>query len=643
MQVRIYGRQIVLADGASYADAAQAADVQEALAARADGEIRELAQPVPAGAQVEILTFADPEGRTVFHHTSTHIMAQAVRRLYPDVRLAIGPADPDGFFYDMDLGHQLVPEDFAAIEQEMARIAAEDLPVVREEIPRAAAIELFSSLGETYKLEIIERLPEDALISIYRQGEFVDLCRGPHLPSTGPVRAVKLLSVAGAYWAGDESRPMLQRLYGTSFPSGAGLEAHLRLLEEAKRRDHRRLGRELGLFTFHDVAPGFAFWQPHGTIVYHELEEFSREVQGRYGYQEVMTPWIFRPDLWQTSGHWGHYRQNMFVVESEDEVVALKPMNCPGHCLMFAESVRSYRDLPIKFAEYGPLSRFERSGTLHGLLRVRGFHQDDAHIFLREDQIGAGIAEVLEIIGVIYGQFGLQYRVELSTRPEEYLGEKELWDRAEVELAGALRAAGLDFRVNEGEGAFYGPKIDVHVIDALGRSWQCATVQLDFQFPLRFELEYRDQEGKARRPVMVHRAIFGSIERFLGILVEHFAGAFPTWLAPQQVRVLPVADRHAAYAQKVEAGLRALGVRAASDLRDEKLGYKIREAQTDKVPYLLVVGDREAAEGTVSVRARGEQASRSLPQAAFAGAVAQEVRSRALSLGAHRVDVAAGE
>ncbi len=637
MQVRIDGRELTLEPGGSYADAARAAGVQDPLAARGDGGIRELLHPVSGEGDIEILTFADPEGRMVFHHTSTHIMAQAVRRLYPDVRLAIGPADADGFFYDMDLDHQLVPEDFAAIEAEMAKIAAADYPVVREVISRQAAIELFSSLHESYKLEIIERLPEDAQISIYRQGEFVDLCRGPHLGSTGPVRAVKLLSVAGAYWAGDESRPMLQRVYGTSFPSQAGLEAHLRMLEEAKRRDHRRLGRELELFTFHDVAPGFAFWQPHGTIVYHELEEFSRKVQQRYGYQEVMTPWIFRPDLWQTSGHWGHYKQNMFVVESEDEVVALKPMNCPGHCLMFSETVRSYRDLPIKFAEYGPLSRFERSGTLHGLMRVRGFHQDDAHIFLREDQIGSGIAEVLEIISVIYGTFGLQYRVELSTRPEEFLGEIELWNRAEAELGAALDHAGLSYRVNEGDGAFYGPKIDVHVIDALGRGWQCATVQLDFQFPLRFELEYRDQEGKARRPVMVHRAIFGSIERFLGILLEHFAGAFPTWLAPQQVRVLPVADRHAPYAQQVEAGLKALGLRAVSDLRDEKLGYKIREAQTDKVPYLLVVGDREAEDGTVSVRARGEQASRTLPQGLFAQALQHEVHTRALELRAHLV------
>ena len=638
MDVQVDGKEIAVAAGASYGDAARLAQVQEPLAARQNGEIRELGQPVTDAGQVDILTFADPDGRTVFHHTSTHIMAQAVRRLYPGARLAIGPADPDGFFYDMELPRQLGPEDFAAIEAEMAKIAAADYPVVREVISRQAAIELFSALGETYKLEIIERLPEDAQISIYRQGEFVDLCRGPHLASTGPVKAVKLLSVAGAYWAGDESRPMLQRLYGTSFPSEAGLEAHLRLLEEAKRRDHRRLGRELDLFTFHDVAPGFAFWQPNGTILYHELEQFSREVQQRYGYQEVMTPWIFRPDLWQTSGHWGHYKENMFVVESEDEVVALKPMNCPGHCLMFSESVRSYRDLPIKFAEYGPLSRFERSGTLHGLLRVRGFHQDDAHIFLREDQIGAGIAEVLEIISVIYGAFGLQYRVELSTRPEEFLGEIELWNRAEGELAAALDRAGLTYRVNEGDGAFYGPKIDVHVIDALGRNWQCATVQLDFQFPLRFELEYRDQDGKAKRPVMVHRAIFGSIERFLGILVEHFAGAFPSWLSPQQARVLPVSDRHAAYAQEVEAVLRARGIRAGSDLRDEKLGYKIRAAQTDKVPYLLVVGDREAADGTVSVRARGEQASRTLPQAAFGQALEQEVRTRALRLGAHLLE-----
>ncbi len=635
MHVSVDGKLVALEAGATYADLARAAGVPDALAARQGGQIYELFRPVAAEGEAELLRFFDADGAMVFHHTSTHMMAQAVRRLYPDAKFAIGPADAEGFFYDMDLSHQLGPDDFPAIEEEMRRIAAADYAVSREVLPRREAEALFAELGESLKLEILARLPEDAEISIYRQGEFVDLCRGPHLSRTGLVQAAKVLSVAGAYFAGDESRPMLQRLYGTSFPTKEGLEEHLRLLEEAKRRDHRRLGRELDLFTFHDVAPGFAFWQPAGTAIYRELEGFSREVQARYGYREVMTPWIFRPDLWQTSGHWGHYRENMFVVESEDETVALKPMNCPGHCLLFQETVRSYRDLPLRIAEYGPLSRFERSGTLHGLLRVRGFHQDDAHIFLREDQIGSGIEEVLEILRVIYDTFGLQYRVELSTRPEEYLGERALWDRAEGELAAALDRAGLPFRINEGDGAFYGPKIDVHVIDALGRQWQCATVQLDFQFPLRFGLEYRDQEGKAQTPVMVHRAIFGSIERFLGILLEHFAGAFPSWLAPQQARVLPVADRHLEYAQSVASELRARSLRAEADTRDEKLGYKIRSAAADKVPYLLVVGDREAEEGSVSVRARGETKSTALPRAAFAGRLAEEVRARRLELGAH--------
>ena len=636
MQVSVNGKLYELAAGACYGDLAQAAGAQDALAARQEGRIYELFRPIAAEGEVEMLRFSDPDGAMVFHHTSTHIMAQAVRRLYPEVQFAIGPADAEGFFYDMQLEHQLGPDDFPAIEDEMRRIAEADYPVSREVLGRRDAEEIFREMGETFKLEIIARLPEDAEISIYRQGEFVDLCRGPHLSHTGLVRAPKVLSVAGAYFAGDESRPMLQRLYGTSFPTQEGLEEHLRLVEEAKRRDHRRLGRELDLFTFHDVAPGFAFWQPAGTTVYHELESFSREVQARFGYREVMTPWIFRPDLWQTSGHWGHYKQNMFIVESEDETVALKPMNCPGHCLMYAETVRSYRDLPLRLAEYGPLSRFERSGTLHGLLRVRGFHQDDAHIFLREDQIGAGIEEVLEILRVIYGTFGLQYRVELSTRPEEYLGERALWDRAEAELAQALDRAGLEFRINEGDGAFYGPKIDVHVIDALGRQWQCATVQLDFQFPLRFHLEYRDQEGKAQTPVMVHRAIFGSIERFLGILVEHFAGAFPSWLAPVQARVLPVSDRHRGYAEAVTAELRAAGLRAETDLRDEKLGYKIRAAQADKVPYFLVVGDREAEEGTVSVRARGESGSEAVAREVFVRRLTDEVRARRLELTAQK-------
>ncbi|MDA8346758.1 MAG: threonine--tRNA ligase [Thermaerobacter sp.] len=635
MQVSVDGKLLALDAGATYGDLAQAVGV-DALAARQDGRIYELFRPIAAEGAVELLRFEDPDGAMVFHHTSTHMMAQAVRRLFPDAQFAIGPANAEGFFYDMQLPHQLGPDDFPAIEAEMRRIAESDYAVTREVLPRREAEALFREMGETYKLEIVARLPEDAEISIYRQGEFVDLCRGPHLSRTGLVRAPKVLSVAGAYFAGDESRPMLQRLYGTSFPTEEGLEEHLRLVEEAKRRDHRRLGRELDLFTFHDVAPGFAFWQPAGTTVYHELEAFSREVQARYGYREVMTPWIFRPDLWQTSGHWGHYQQNMFIVESEDETVALKPMNCPGHCLMFAETVRSYRDLPLRLAEYGPLSRFERSGTLHGLLRVRGFHQDDAHIFLREDQIGSGIEEVLEILRIIYGTFGLQYRVELSTRPEEYLGELALWERAEGELASSLERAGLPFRINKGDGAFYGPKIDVHVIDALGRQWQCATVQLDFQFPLRFHLEYRDQEGKAQTPVMVHRAIFGSIERFIGILLEHFAGAFPSWLAPLQARVLPVSDRHREYAEAVTAELRAQGLRAEADLRDEKLGYKIRAAQADKVPYFLVVGDREAEDGTVSVRARGEAGSAEMSHEVFVRKLAEEVQGRRLQLTAHQ-------
>ncbi len=635
MQVSVDGKLLALDAGATYGDLAQAVGV-DALAARQDGRIYELFRPIAAEGAVELLRFEDPDGAMVFHHTSTHMMAQAVRRLFPDAQFAIGPANAEGFFYDMQLPHQLGPDDFPAIEAEMRRIAESDYAVTREVLPRREAEALFREMGETYKLEIVARLPEDAEISIYRQGEFVDLCRGPHLSRTGLVRAPKVLSVAGAYFAGDESRPMLQRLYGTSFPTEEGLEEHLRLVEEAKRRDHRRLGRELDLFTFHDVAPGFAFWQPAGTTVYHELEAFSREVQARYGYREVMTPWIFRPDLWQTSGHWGHYQQNMFIVESEDETVALKPMNCPGHCLMFAETVRSYRDLPLRLAEYGPLSRFERSGTLHGLLRVRGFHQDDAHIFLREDQIGSGIEEVLEILRIIYGTFGLQYRVELSTRPEEYLGELALWERAEGELASSLERAGLPFRINKGDGAFYGPKIDVHVIDALGRQWQCATVQLDFQFPLRFHLEYRDQEGKAQTPVMVHRAIFGSIERFIGILLEHFAGAFPSWLAPLQARVLPVSDRHREYAEAVTAELRAQGLRAEADLRDEKLGYKIRAAQADKVPYFLVVGDREAEDGTVSVRARGEAGSAAMSREVFVRKLAEEVQGRRLQLTAHQ-------
>ncbi len=628
MDVQVDGKEIAVAAGASYGDAARLAQVQEPLAARQNGEIRELGQPVTDAGQVDILTFADPDGRTVFHHTSTHIMAQAVRRLYPGARLAIGPADPDGFFYDMELPRQLGPEDFAAIEAEMAKIAAADYPVVREVISRQAAIELFSALGETYKLEIIERLPEDAQISIYRQGEFVDLCRGPHLASTGPVKAVKLLSVAGAYWAGDESRPMLQRLYGTSFPSEAGLEAHLRLLEEAKRRDHRRLGRELDLFTFHDVAPGFAFWQPNGTILYHELEQFSREVQQRYGYQEVMTPWIFRPDLWQTSGHWGHYKENMFTLQRDEEQFAVNPMNCPAHCVLFGSETRSYRDLPLRFAEYGQLARYERSGTLHGLLRVRSLHQDDAHIYVAPDQIQGEIASVLRLVDRVYGTLGMSYEIKLATRPDDFLGDAATWDRAEADLGAAVTAAGKTFVVSPKEGAFYGPKLEFHVTDALGRKWQCATVQLDWNLPERFDLWYVAADGQRHRPVMIHRAIFGTLERFVGVLLEHFAGAFPAWLAPVQAMVLPIADRHAEYAGTVAAALTAAGLRAEVDARPEKIGYRIAAAQRQKVPYMLVVGDREVEQGLVAVRARsgGDQGARPLGE--VVAALKAEVEER---------------
>lgn len=634
MRVIVAGTLYEVAAGTTYGELAEKAGNPQALAARQGADIYELFRPIAAEGPVELLDFSDPDGRMVFHHTSTHIMAQAVRRIWPEARFAIGPADADGFFYDIDLPVQVGPEDFGRIEQNMREIAAADYKVTRESVSRAAARALFAA--EPYKLEIIDRLPADAEVTVYRQGEFVDLCRGPHLSRTGLVAAPKVLSVAGAYFAGDESRPMLQRLYGTSFPSDAELEQHLAAVEEAKRRDHRRLGRELGLFTFHDEAPGFAFWQHEGTVIYQQLENFSREVQDRYGYREVMTPWIFRPELWETSGHWEHYRENMFIINSGDEILGLKPMNCPGHCLVFQEQVRSYRDLPLKIAEYGPLSRFERSGTLHGLLRLRGFHQDDAHLFAREDQIGSAVAEVLEILAVIYGAFGLEYRVELSTRPAEFMGAAELWDRAETELAQALDGAAIPYRVNPGDGAFYGPKIDVHVIDALGRTWQCATVQLDFQLPRRFGLEYRDREGQARTPVIIHRAVFGSMERFIGILVEHFAGAFPTWLAPVQVRVLPVADRHLDYAEAQARELRARGLRTEVDARDEKLGYKIRAAQAQRIPYVAVVGDREAEEGTLSVRARGARESTGMRTAAFADALVGEARSRALGLSANR-------
>jgi len=632
--------QVILPDGSerTYPAGTTPADVakdvssrlaREALVAKVNGRLVDLATPLGGRVELQIMTADDPEGLDTLRHSTAHLMAQAIQRLYPGTKLAIGPTIENGFYYDIDCPQQLSSDDFAVIEEEMRKIVKENLPIRREEIPKAEAEKMFRELGDVFKLEILEDL-EDGSISLYRQGEFVDLCRGPHVPSTGRLKAFKLLSVAGAYWRGDANRPMLQRIYGTAFAKKSDLDAYLERLEEAAKRDHRKLGRELDLFSFRDEAPGFVFWHPKGYTLYRTLEAFSREIQERYGYEEVSTPWIFRPQLWETSGHWQHYRENMFIIETEEETMGVKPMNCPAHCLLYKRETRSYRDLPLRYAEYGPLSRFELSGTLHGLLRVRGFHQDDAHLFVREDQIEEEIGNVLAIIDEIYSTFGMSYKIKLSTRPEDFMGEIETWNRAEAALARALERHNLPYTLNEGDGAFYGPKLDFDVTDALGRSWQCATVQLDFQFPERFDLTYVDQDGREKRPVMIHRAILGTIERFIGIITEHFAGAFPTWLAPVQVRTIPVSVRHHDYGQEVDRKLREAGLRCEFDERNEKVGYKIRDAQMQKIPYMLIVGDREAEEGTVSVRHRRDGDLGSMALDEFVSRVRAEIESRAL-------------
>ena len=583
-----------------------------------------------------VLTPADPDGLEVYRHTTTHVMAQAVRRLYPGTRLGIGPVIEDGFYYDMDVRDKdgqpvhLTAEDLEAIEREMSQVIAADYPVQREVWSREEIRARYVRDGENFKVEIIDGLAADAEVTVYRQGEFWDLCRGPHLPSTGKIRSFKLLSIAGAYWRGDEKRPMLQRLYGTAFAADEELRHFLWAREEAKKRDHRKLGPELGLFMLRDEAPGFPFWLPRGQVLYRTLENWSRVLQEAQGYREVSTPILMRSELWERSGHWGHYRENMFTLQKDDEQFAVKPMNCPAHCVIFAAETRSYRDLPLRLAEYGQLARYERSGTLHGLLRVRSLHQDDAHIFVAPEQIGAEIGSVLGLVDEVYGTLGMAYEIRLATRPAEFIGAPAIWERAEADLAQAVRDAGKAFVPSPGDGAFYGPKLEFHVTDALGRRWQCATVQLDFNFPERFDLWYTGADGQRHRPVMIHRAIFGTLERFVGVLIEHFAGAFPSWLAPVQAMVLPIADRHQVWGRQVVARIRDAGLRADMDDRDEKIGYKIRQAQLQKVPYMLIIGDREAEGETVAVRARagGDLGAEAVDD--FIAGLAHEVGTRSL-------------
>lgn len=587
-----------------------AKDLSEGLARNAccgmiNGEVVDLREAVKEDCQVAICTFDDPEGKRAFRHTASHILAQAVKRIYPDAKLAIGPSTDDGFYYDFD---DIVfnPEDFEKIEKEMKKIVKENLPIEKFELPRAEAIKFMEEKNEPYKVELINDLPEDAVISFYKQGEFTDLCAGPHLMSTKPVKAFKIMSVAGAYWRGSEKNKMLSRLYATAYTKASDLEAYINMLEEAKKRDHRKLGKELGLFCILDEGPGFPFFLPKGMVLKNTLLEYWREIHTRAGYVEIQTPMMLNRQLWERSGHWDHYKENMYTTQIDDVDFAIKPMNCPGGMLVYMQEPHSYRDLPIRAGEIGLVHRHEKSGALHGLMRVRCFSQDDAHIFMTPDQIKDEIKGVVALIDEVYSLFGFNYHIELSTRPEDSMGSDEEWERATEGLKGALDELGRDYVINEGDGAFYGPKIDFHLEDSLGRTWQCGTIQLDMQLPERFELEYTDKDGTKKRPVMIHRVVFGSVERFIGILTEHFAGHFPTWLAPVQVKVLPISDKYADYATKVEAAFREAGVRVETDHRAEKIGYKIREARNERVPYIVVVGEKEAENGTVSVRCKAE-------------------------------------
>ncbi len=574
----------------------------------------------------------DPTPLSTLRHSTSHVMAQAVKRLFPGVRLAIGPAIEDGFYYDFQKAEPFTPEDLARIEQAMRDIARADYPFERREMDRTEAIAYFRERGEPFKVEILEGI-EAPRVSLYQQGEFVDLCRGPHVPSTGQVRFFKLLSSSGAYWRGSEKNPMLQRIYGTAWLSQEELDAYLWRLEEARRRDHRKLGRELELFDFHEVAPGAPFWLPKGMIVFRELERFSREMQDAHGYQEISTPILVNKRLWEESGHWAHYQENMFTLEVEGQIFSLKPMNCPESTYVYRSAIRSYRDLPLRYSEMGRLHRNERSGTLTGMFRVRQFTQDDAHIYCRPDQAQEEISGVLALVREFYKLFDLEPSFKLATRPPGYLGTAEQWDAAERALVEALRANGLAYDLKPGDATFYGPKIDIHVQDALGRDWQIATVQLDLtMLPEQFQLEYIDADGRPKRPVAIHRAIYGSFERFIGILTEHYAGAFPTWLAPVQARVLPISEKHAAYGRAVYERLRAARVRVELDDRNEKLGYRIREAQLQKVPYMLVVGERERASGTVSLRPRTGEDLGAVPLERVAADLAREIAARAPEL-----------
>ena len=614
------------------AESISAGLARAACAGRVNGEVKDLRTVLTEDAQLEILTANDAEGGlSTLRHTTSHVMAQAIKHLYPDAKLAIGPSIADGFYYDIDFVSPVTADDLPKIEDEMKKIIKEDLALERFELPREEALKFMAEKEEPYKVQLIQDLPEDAVISFYKQGDFTDLCAGPHLMSTkGVGKAFKLTSIAGAYWRGDAKNKMLTRIYGTAFAKKEDLEAHLRMLEEAKKRDHRRLGKELGLFMLSDYGPGFPFFLPKGIILKNTLLEHWRKVHKKNGYTEISTPIILNRVLWETSGHWEHYHDEMFTLSTEDGEFAIKPMNCPGSIIVYQSEPRSYRDLPLRLAELGIVHRNEKSGQLHGLMRVRCFTQDDSHTYITQDQIKDEVRRIVEIVDGMYKLFNFTYGVELSTRPEDSMGTDEEWAAAENGLKDALDALGIPYTINEGDGAFYGPKIDFHLVDCLGRTWQCATIQLDFQLPQRFELEYMGEDGKKHRPIMIHRVVFGSVERFIGILTEHFAGAFPTWLAPVQVKVLPISDKFEAYAKQVEETLDAAGIRAEIDLRSEKIGYKIREAQLQKIPYMLVVGQKEEEAGLVSVRSRfaGDEGQKTL--ADFLSDIQEEIREKTI-------------
>lgn len=625
------GKEKEFESAVSLADAAKAISNslgKNALVAKVNGELTDLRDPIVDGAEVEFFTKEDPEGLFTLRHTASHVMAQAIQHLFPGVKFAIGPAIDDGFYYDLDSDHVFSQEDFAAIEKEMSKIAKENIPLVKKVLPRDEALQYFKDKGQDYKVMLIEDLPEEETISLYEQGDFTDLCAGPHLKSTGKVKTFKLMTVAGAYWRGDSKNKMLQRIYATAFFSKEDLDHYLFVRAEAEKRDHRKLGKQLDLFSFHEEGPGFPFFHPKGMILRNKLMDYERELFKEFGYVEIMTPVILSKKLWLQSGHWDHYKENMYFTQIDEEDYAIKPMNCPGGILFFKTQQRSYRDLPMRVGEFGLVHRHELKGALHGLFRVRCFTQDDAHIFMTQEQMKDEVIKCMAMYQKMYGVFGLEYHVELSTRPENSMGSDELWEISTNALREAIETAGVPYQINEGDGAFYGPKLDFHVQDSLGRTWQCGTIQMDMQLPERFDVNYIGEDGEKHRAVMLHRAGYGSLERFIGILIEHYAGAFPTWIAPVQAKIIPVTDKNLEYAKSIAAAMSESDIRVEVEEANETLGYKIRKAQMEKVPYMIIVGDQEMKGHTISVRSRknGDQGSQSLPM--FVANLIREIKER---------------